>query len=570
MSISVSNFQDISFEIVKDFLQSVVVIDDRAYINQEEQPKAVANKPGRSPLKLSDVEPKHSEKTDAIIPSNKELENLNAKELIDSFAEKGLVCAVIKPEEKGSNDSLIKKTKLAAHRADIIILDWQIGNEQNNGDKAVELIKAIIEFDTISTTPNSSKRLRLIAIYTSNPDTHSIIIKVKKELDIKETQPNNFELKNEALKIVVYQKAGGVKKQHESRVIEEVDLPEYLIKDFANMTQGLLSNVALKSLGALRENTHRILSKFNSNLDAPYIAHRILTNPPEEAEAHPIPLITSEFNDVLEDCNVIDCITPNAIKKWIDTLIQNEVLQDEKVVGMTALEIQTAMIDLLKNGLEIEIKDDKKHSEWLNLLNNLNGAEKDKFSDFTKLLIPNQDDAKDIDADFAILTTLKSGYNTPVPYLKLGSIVKKGSSYFVCIQPLCDSVRLKEKRAFPFLKLNFPATKNPNNFEIVVKSNKKNVFLKIDYKPHNLKLFSFKPGGIEGEIKASKDTDGFFYFTSEDKDGANKTIKYQWVADLKYPHAQRIINEFAYKFSRVGLMESDWLRRMARESKSIN
>ena len=39
------------------------------------------------------------------------------------------------------------------------------------------------------------------------------------------------------------------------------------------------------------------------------------------------------------------------------------------------------------------------------------------------------------------------------------------------------------------------------------------------------------------------------------------TSKYRWVADLKPEHAQRVANEYAYELSRVGLTESEWLRR---------
>ena len=41
----------------------------------------------------------------------------------------------------------------------------------------------------------------------------------------------------------------------------------------------------------------------------------------------------------------------------------------------------------------------------------------------------------------------------------------------------------------------------------------------------------------------------------------NGTPRYYWVLDLKESHAQRIANEFSANLARVGLDESEWLRR---------
>jgi hypothetical protein len=38
-------------------------------------------------------------------------------------------------------------------------------------------------------------------------------------------------------------------------------------------------------------------------------------------------------------------------------------------------------------------------------------------------------------------------------------------------------------------------------------------------------------------------------------------IEFEWLCDLKSNHAQRIVNDFSAYLSRVGLDESEWLRR---------
>jgi hypothetical protein len=57
-------------------------------------------------------------------------------------------------------------------------------------------------------------------------------------------------------------------------------------------------------------------------------------------------------------------------------------------------------------------------------------------------------------------------------------------------------------------------------------------------------------------VKAQKDPNvaDFFFLESQGK-------KFIWVGELKFAYAQRIINQFATQFSRVGLDEFEWLRR---------
>ena len=73
--------------------------------------------------------------------------------------------------------------------------------------------------------------------------------------------------------------------------------------------------------------------------------------------------------------------------------------------------------------------------------------------------------------EFARLTSLRSQYDAPPPVLKLGSIVAHKRSgnpvYLLCIQPLCDSVRLDRSRKFPFLKLK-ERDRNTSRFDLVI------------------------------------------------------------------------------------------------------
>ena len=66
----------------------------------------------------------------------------------------------------------------------------------------------------------------------------------------------------------------------------------------------------------------------------------------------------------------------------------------------------------------------------------------------------------------------------------------------------------------------------------------------------------FIPSPGSDTISAREDK-GSFVFESSFKE------KFIWLSDLKDAHAQRVANNFASQLSRIGLDESEWLRRWA-------
>lgn len=560
------DFEQTSKRIVEEFLHSVVVVDDRASLDILDS-KVIADQiilrvPSRGRKSKINFDGKVLEDNVITEKSVKETEppertnnaDLDAKKLIDTFADLGLVCAVLKPidHEAGLNE----KTDHATHKSDIVILDWQIGdNEPVPGTIAISLIRKIISTD-------SKDRLRLIAIYTSNPDLNGIVEKITDVIAEKQANitVDNFEIVGGPIKIVIYQKAGGSNSIAPQRRVSEQELPKKLIDDFTKLTRGLLSNVALKSLGALRENTHRILSKFNSNLDSSYIAHRVLSNPPEEAESHPIPLLASELLDVLEDCGIKDLVSFDYIQKWLNYQISRGLDFNGKFTNLNHAETLELIDVLLKDGVEKDTTQQTSKNGWNARIKKLK-SEKDSECFLTSLFsLPGTINVKERDMDFAILTTIRSRYESPAPLLTLGSIVtiKVGeeSKYLLCIQPLCDSVRLEKNRKFSFIPLDIPIASKPNKFHLVIKDKDTYIKFSPDLKSYNTLMVEFDPldrGEILGEITGDDWT-----FTSIDRGIL------RWVADLKFPHAQRIITQYSKELGRVGLTESDWLRRMAR------
>ena len=72
-------------------------------------------------------------------------------------------------------------------------------------------------------------------------------------------------------------------------------------------------------------------------------------------------------------------------------------------------------------------------------------------------------------------------------------------------------------------------------------------------KCHHLSIIMFGQTN-NGIVEAEQEGDAFYFKDINDS-------KYTWILDLKESHAQRIANKFAAELSRVGLDESEWLRR---------
>ena len=550
-----NDFDEISKNIARSFLHTVVVIDDNAFFGETERivgtPKPNAKKPGRSVAQsisstsknvgISQTEDKES--------SDNTSSSLNAKILVDTFADKGLVCAVLKPQahEEGLED----RTDHATQRADIVVLDWQI-EQGDQGEKSIELLRKIIDTD-------KPDRLRLVAIYTSVPDLEEIVTKLRETLELHENGSEkkvSFEIEKGPLKIVVYKKAGGTVKIREA---SEKDLPEKLIVDFAKMTTGLLSNVAVKSLGEIRNNTHRVLSKFHPNLDAPFVTHRILSNPPEEAERHPIPILTSEITDILDGCGEIKgLVSTKMIECWLNSEIEKGLSFADSFNGLGHDEVAELTRILIRNGVENESSYKTGKQSWDKKIKNFSKSKKDKESFITSLLKVDGASHKISDLEFSVLTNVRSKYELPHPILTLGNILfdENEAQFIFCLTPLCDSVRLKEGRKFMFVPLEVIGEDNQDPiYNIVVRFKDDFVRLRVKISSYSTQMIEFCPDE-SGEVTAINKGE-FWKFNSFDK------REFIWVAELKFPHAQRIITQYSENLGRVGLTESDWLRRMS-------
>ncbi len=548
----VTKFEDISRGIVARFLQSAVVVDDRAYLHEVDRshphdninvPKFASGQMISEPIVGSDT---------VDDPNN----TLDAKTLIDEFADNGIVCSVISPAYGEEYESRVIK---AAERADIIILDWRLQGLTTLGMDAATLVAQIIS------TEKSHERVRLIAIYTAGklPSIREKIVQTLSQMKVEE---DDNTLSVNATRICLFAKPGAIGVDS-SRIIKERDLPQRLINEFTQITIGLLSNAALGGLAALRSNTHRILGKFPASLDAPYLSHRILNDPPEEAETHIVPLMVSELESVLDDSSVSDLVSIKTIESWLDRHLSDKPpLYRRMHIKSKASEADAkrVLLNLLKKGINA---DDSSHpfKEWNKLVQTIK-KERDKRSPskLTEVFTQDSKSGELLDRELALLMSTKSRYSSPPPLLTMGTIVsekkRKNNQYYVCIQPRCDCLRLPAKgREFTFLPLD-PVTDSSSILTHVIRDNDEIRELKLSLKLHHARKISLMPLKRGESIYALQSGENWFF-----KPVATKAKPLKWIAELKTEHAQRIANDFAREVSRVGLTESEWIRRRSKK-----
>jgi len=531
-------FTELSQEVAEKFLHTVVFVDDQAEFIKPDRPKEL-EKPGRGGGKGKDSQESGNRRN---------THELDAKKVIDVFASKGMVCSVLKPDEGEDPFGLATK---AAERADVLILDWRIYDD--DGEKAMGIIGNIIASD-LSENP----RLRLIIVYTGEPNIDAISEKIKeKHCGNFNKSDGGFAFSQGHLRIVIFAKDGAsVPDEYSDRVISIDDLSDRVIAEFAKITAGLVSNVTLGSLSVLRDNTHHILGRLGPEMDPPYLAHRALLPNPGDAMNHVVDIIASEFHSLLDTYEVGEKANLRFIKAWID--MKNEELPSFEVeVGKDDINsVDSAVIYELQNvGIEKanwygELTDKRKK-----YVKN-HGHEK-----LTKTFCAEGADATELDHRFAILTSLKNRYGRfeHRPILTLGTILKsEPAEFWLCIQPRCDSVRIEKKRSFFFLLLE--VVDGDKKFDLILED-RGNKFkkLKIHYKIYDSTHFEFSSDGSDEQVIRAKAENGDFVFYTADETRS----KFKWISELKTEHAQRIANDFAAKLSRVGLDESEWLRRGA-------
>lgn len=165
--INLTSFEQESIAVVSRFLQSVIVFDDQAYPDDQSEGPHEKIEPGAS-YDLSESVDK--ELLPSVITSATHGNNpIDTKIVVNAFAERGIVCAVIDPPL----DPETSKLGSIFHKADIGIVDWYI--DDVTGEYSTALIRRFIK-DVVAV---HSHQFHLILIYTTEQDLQEVADKLK-------------------------------------------------------------------------------------------------------------------------------------------------------------------------------------------------------------------------------------------------------------------------------------------------------------------------------------------------------------------------------------------------------
>ncbi|RYD53578.1 MAG: hypothetical protein EOP52_05440 [Sphingobacteriales bacterium] len=546
-----TQFYNNSRKIASDFLQNIVFIDDKAFENNESKGK----------------------------------HDFDAYAVTKAFASHKKICAVYKPK---INNDIFDLAQLAK-RADVTVLDWHIELskeipsaaseeeeeeiEDPRGQHTLHIIREILSDPIVG-----KGSLKLIVIYTGEVDLDSIANTIHTDLEsigIKNIQKSFCELCTDNIKIIVIAKSDPAldaegrtdeRYTHSPNLAERVksydQLPDYIIDRFSSLTNGLLPNFALKALTIIRENTFMLLSKYNKDLDPAFVTHRLLLPDQEDSKELLVELFAHSLHSLLLYNSVNETVNTDEVVNWIDTQkFEFQIPVSSHVLSITNEDVKTwvstSFIEMCSRIWEA---------------NNYGTVSKKIKDEFTKTInslpayfISGDRDNK-FDKQFSILTHHKSIFkpNPISPKLTLGTVIKgiKSNTYWVCIQQRCDSVRIKDVRKFLFLPLEIVRSDSNELFHFITDDG---IRLRLQKKSYSIRTIKFQVQGGDKVINALKHEDKFL-FEPYYKEGRREyeyanDESYEWIFDLKDLHAQRIVIDFTTQLARVGVDESEWLRR---------
>ena len=466
---------------------------------------------------------------------------LQIRELSAAFTAYEILCSPVHTEAittKKQQSEFVNRVCKLANKADVIVLDWKMEDEKKitKGTTAQAIIDRL--------KVGNPGREVLVCIFSAEP---SDIVKAD-------------DLSKENV-CVFYVSKTGVKAYEE--------LPNKICCKFSERHIGLLPAAALSAVKVIRDNTHRLLFKYSSENDAAYLSHRCLVENVEDAELFVTELLAASLGDLIRGNNkVINTVNDQHVTSWLDLRGGTFKVDDFEMPGIIKRKITNKVRkEWLNKGISnwlVKLSNSRKDPKLLK--QKMKKWDSSHSLSLVKYFLNNVelDKAISIEADFSMLASHiffdDSGKNINSNFVSLGSVIKNTKSkdkYYLCLQPVCDSVRLNGGK-IPFLFLSLKKCDKPTDarsgFHIVVKENNNDVFLKISENNSHLKVIELVPD-VSSKKVVSK-TKGLIkgYINGQENE-------FSLLAQLRREHAHRISTKFIHNVTRVGLNEPEWLRR---------
>lgn len=516
---------------IGDYFRTALLIDDSAGDTTED-------------LEPLGPIPADGEPIPGLVETPSESTPLNWNNIVNAFLEEEVVCSVLRPNrEDDIQDIAVRGSKIA----DLVILDWDLFGDDGEATKS-----AIVK---IITDPQRLKviGLKVIVIYTEMSFS-SVIDALVNECGL--TKESDFVYRKEATIVLVFGKLSVRLMEGEegsNRITGYSDLPKKIRVDIEEYFGGLVPELAFSSINIIRESAPRILATFDSSLDAPLLTHRALL--PEVSDVRPqfVRLLTSEFEaalmespplaDLLNEESIGARLNDFKIVESSETLVEElrkspNVADELRSLDNAELAKRAVAMGLRRLGLG-----DARLDKLLIPLTEMFGVDKEPHELLAALMSSTQ-------------------FGDISPRLEAGVVLENEEEYWLCVQPLCDSVRISGSRKFPLLPLvvNVDETGFPKRgSEAMIRAGDGAALAVSFSKPYELLVTEFEPSGDEESVLAQReDPEGNDWYFE-----ANQT-RYRAVCRLRSEFTQQAVQKFTSGVARAGVDSSEWLRRSGR------
>ena len=476
---------------------------------------------------------------------------IDIRTISDVFIENGISCSFVLPEDNDTDYSRKKSRAVSAARlSDITIIDWFL--IPKDPSLTLQVIDEIAQQDKAC-----NGRLRLLCIYTGETIQEHMLDAViaeyqKHSITLQKSSELNFSAQCKDTIIVFKNKTTTPANR----------LPNELITLFSKFANGLLPSFVLAAAGAIRKNMHHMVTRFEGEMDAAYVANRLITNPPGDVAELIRELFVAECDNAIGFETVADdYLDIEPITKWINVnegQFKNTHYQVGEPVPVSYLVDQFTILSLLKNGIN--------DRDFVDLNNSKQPFAPGKRVAVSQYLAGSIEKSNRIENKFSRLVALKrelhelsSMVSTGkwLPTLTTGTILRLNTEgqdrYFMCLTPACDSLRLSGDKTFVFLE----GVVKQKGYSLVVKSSDGQlVSLYFDNKRPLINSFIFKADSALGRVIAVKQDANSFIFTSSQP----TSQQFQWVAELRYSRAVSEMAKLASNWMRLGILDSEYLR----------
>lgn len=580
--------------IASRFLQTVVIVDDDAYSPTlvEYEPVATLGDEDISFFAAESMLFDPQEQDDL----GESTGEFNTEKIVEGFADLGVMCAALRPNSGDRKQEQERFVKIAS-RADVVVLDWIIRPEKHidsgahgpSGSRnSLDLLLSLAKEDAANGSP-----LRLVCIYTGDAFLDAIFDQLVSALD-KEFPGNVLGKEDDnridfaGTRIVILAKDRG-QEIHGREIVTSSELPLRVLFEFSRFaSDGILPRLVLSSLSAVRDQAHKLLRRFDSRLDPSLLGHRATTSP-AETEQFVLTLIGDELASIVSSSKVTAPLADSEIDRAVDGYLEG---RDTFVVWKTRAASKPTTIAKKVDARNAFTKGiDGKHK-----IRESSQSPFHKNTSYTSILLPGGTDtvrqeALARDLEFSALSSLSrdrkfDGELLESPELRLGSLIARrrrrsasdaASSvdestgvpvvtptpqgrgvgedleYYLCLQPICDSVRLTASTKFPFLTL-VECLDDSERFDLVAENNGYRAISFEKPKFNQVTSYSFKPNRARSAVCAVWSDDGWVF-----KGGSKGD--FLWLGDVRLDKAHRMISSIVSDAGRVGINEYEYLRR---------